>query len=170
MPTAAEIVDNRAIVARIHRRRHHSETSQFDDEEDVENPLIIRDDHDGVTAEYSRHERIAYDDDEVESDNGSANDRHRIHTRQESIPYENASRERRVVGGGKWPRQKYIFNSSSVIQSGYRKRKCDAENCVHQFGNSCADILLQPHLYPHICKNKGIKLTHLSYRLYFKNI
>ena len=155
MPTASEIVDNRAIVARINRRRHHSEISQFDDEDDAENPLIIEDEHQNVTS-YNQHVRISHDQ-STDRDHESGN---RHITGQEHFPYENVSRGR-GVGGGKWPRQKYIFNSSSVIQSGYRKRKCDAENCVHQFGNSCADILLQPHLYPHICKNKGNKITHI---------
>ena len=38
MPTASELVDNRAIVARIHRRRHPSE-------DDGDSPLMPYQDH-----------------------------------------------------------------------------------------------------------------------------
>jgi hypothetical protein len=152
MPTASELVDdNRALVARIHRRRHLSGISQFDDEDDTENPLISEVDLQNLN---SYNHLVPFDLDQEANGNNGSDDQDRVISGHEHTPYENASRERRS-GGGKWPRQKYIFNSSSVKQSGYRKRTCVAENCVHQFGSSCADILLQPHLYPHICKNKG---------------
>ena len=139
MPTAYELVDNnRAIVARINRRRHHS--SQFNDEDD-ENPLM------------------STEDQEATEDSNDSVTEHIETLGQDHLPYENLSRGRRTSGGGKWPRQKYIFNSSSSIKSGYRKRNCHAKNCVHQFGSSCTDVLLQPHLFPHICKNKGKKQT-----------
>lgn len=154
MPTASEIVDNRAIVARIHRRRHSSGISQFDDGDDSDNPLVPdEDDHQNSTSynylmPFHPGQETRGNDDSVDNQVVTIEDRD--HTTYENIP-----RERRS-GGGKWPKQKYMFNSSSLIKSGYRKRNCSAENCVHQYGGSCADILLQPHLYPHICKNKGL--------------
>ena len=154
MPTASELVDNRAIVARIHRRRRVSGTSQSDEEDDTENPLIS--DTESPSLSLYNHLAPFHPGQNTNRENIS-DDQHMVISGHEHTTYENLSHERRA-GGGKWPRQKYIFNSSSVMQSGYRKRSCVAENCVHQFGSSCADILLQPHLYPHICKNKGKSL------------
>ena len=158
MPTASELLDNRAIPARIHRRRHPSGIHRFDDDEDDgDNPLMPAQDH---------QSRIVYDhfvplrhDQPIEayinSNDESENQQNVVRiTEQMPAPRNEVGRER-SRGGGKWPRQKYIFNSSSNLKPGYRKRECEAENCVHQYGSSCVDILLQPHLYPHISKNKG---------------
>ena len=156
MPTASELVENRAIVARIHRR--NSAISQFEDDEDdsEDDSLIVQHQPQEEDVSISYHHRIILG---VNSSLGSEQDHDEVvgHPPQD-IPaverraHQNSNQRR---GGGKWPKQKYLFNSSSVMQSGYRKRKCDAHNCVHQYGNSCADILLRPQLYPHICKNKG---------------
>ena len=173
MPTASELLDNRAtILARIHRRRHHSGLSPSEDEDDEDsvNRLIVDEDHltAGDSPPFTYHRPFHFVQDNtnntINSEEGVSVDPHfvsperNVEVERIASAYDNGSfapRERRTSGGGKWPRQKYVFNSSSMMQSGYHKRKCDAKNCVHQYGSSCADILLQPHLYPHICKKKG---------------
>ena len=173
MPTASELLDNRAtILARIHRRRHHSGLSPSEDEDDEDsiNRLIVDEDHltagDSQPFTYHRPFHFVQDntnntinsEEDVSVDPHFVSPERNVEVERIASAYDNGSfapRERRTSGGGKWPRQKYVFNSSSMMQSGYHKRKCDAKNCVHQYGSSCADILLQPHLYPHICKKKG---------------
>ena len=159
MPTASELLDNRAIPARIYRRRHPAGIHRFDDDDDdSDNPLIPAHDHQNVIS-YDPFVSLRHDQ-PMEANNDSNNGleiQPNVVRITEQIPASRTEGRERARGGGKWPRQKYIFNSSSVIKPGYRKRECEAENCVHQFGSSCVDILLQPHLYPHISKSKGMK-------------
>ena len=132
-------------------------------EEDSDNPLVPA--RDTQNAPYNYFAPIRHDEQMEEpndSNDESENPTNVVQvTEQISAPRsprggrgEIGGRER-TRGGGKWPRQKYLFNSSSVLKPAYRKQKCEAENCVHQYGSSCVDILLQPHLYPHISKSKG---------------
>ena len=152
MPTASELVDNRAIVARIHRRRHPSE-------DDSDSPLMPAEEYQDVPS-YGYFVPLPHEQ-QMEQTTDLNDDLHNLQNVVRATEHQTRARE--AVGGrerrpgGKWPRQKYIFNSSSVLKPGYRKRYCEAENCVHQYGSSCVDILLQPHLYPHICKSKGTK-------------
>ena len=159
MPTASELLDNRAIPARIHRRRHPTGIHRFDDDEDdSDNPLIPAHDHQNSIS-YGPFVSLRHNqprEANTDSDNGLEVQPNVVRI-TEQVPAPRTEARERARGGGKWPRQKYIFNSSSVLKPGYRKRECEAENCVHQFGSSCVDILLQPHLYPHISKSKGMK-------------
>ena len=171
MPTPSEIVDNRTIAARLHRRQQSGITQYTYDGEDS---LITTDNHGDqditVYHDHQHHHQYHHTDHQDDSDDEDidnnvveeenvgeheeTNDSHQSHDQE--APNNGPRRifqER--VGGGKWPKQKYLFNSSSTIHTEYRKRKCHAVNCVHQFGGSCAAILLRPQLYPQICQKKG---------------
>lgn len=171
MPTPSEIVDNRTIAARLHRRQQSGITQYTYDGEDS---LITTDNHDDqeITAYHGHQHHHQYhhpdhqddDDENIEEDdleeedleeNGESNDLQQGYHQEEPESGSHRVVQQRVGGGGKWPKQKYLFNSSSTIHREYRKRKCHAVNCVHQFGSSCAAILLKPQLYPQICQKKG---------------
>ena len=55
----------------------------------------------------------------------------------------------RPSGGGKWRQRKFGNQTRSDL-----RQNCGAINCVHQIGNICTDILLQPELYLDLF-NKG---------------
>lgn len=142
MPTASELLDNRAtILARIHRRRHHSGLSPSEDEDD-DDRLIVDEDHltDGDSPSFTYQTPFHFvqnnTTNSINSEEDGSVDAHivtpdrNVEVERIASAYNNGSftpRERRTSGGGKWPRQKYVFNSSSLMQTGYHKRKCDAK-------------------------------------------